>query len=292
VVLDLRQFAQGGAVSDWRARLPGDHDPGMSTPDDDLVLLAISDRIATVTLNRPEARNALSRALQARLRTVMADAEASDDADVIILTGADPAFSAGLDLKELGGGAPLNIGTGTAANPDLPKTPWARTTKPVIGAINGVAITGGFELALQCDFLVASERAAFGDTHARVGVLPGWGLSVLLPQAVGYRRSLEMSMTGNFMLADEALAFGLVNHVVPHDQLMDTARQLASDIARNNTPAIRTLLASYRAIHEMTVGQGLRHETKVNREYMSTFKASDLEARRDAIMQRGRGQVS
>ena len=143
------------------------------------------------------------------LPELMREAEADDDVDVVILTGTDPAFCAGLDLKELGttggnlgrqrwaDGAPARSGA---------RGPFPRLTKPVIGAVNGVAITGGFELALNCDFLVATERAKFGDTHTRVGVMPGWGLTVLLPQAIGVRRAREMSFTGNFMLADEALA--------------------------------------------------------------------------------------
>ena len=260
----------------------------MTTPEADLVLLDVTDRIATVTLNRPAARNALSVALSRQLRQQMSAAEKSDS-DVIILTGADPAFCAGLDLKELGGGG-RDIGVGMG-NDEAPSTPWAITTKPVIGAINGAAITGGFELALQCDFLVASDRAAFGDTHTRVGVLPGWGLSVLLPQAIGVRRAIEMSVTGNFMGAEEALAFGLVNHVVTHAELMPTARALAADIARNNGPAVRTLLASYRAIHTMTVHDGLRHERDVNRGFASTFTPGELERSRHSIMERGRNQV-
>ncbi len=260
----------------------------MTSAESELVLLDVTERIATVTLNRPQARNALSVALQRQLRLQMAAAESSDS-DVIILTGTDPAFCAGLDLKELGGGG-RDVGEGLG-NDDAPATPWTITTKPVIGAINGVAITGGFELALQCDFLVASERAAFGDTHTRVGVLPGWGLSVLLPQAIGMRRAAEMSLTGNFMGADEALAFGLVNRVVTHADLIATARAVAADIARNNGPAVRTLLASYRAIHTMTVHDGLLHERRVNREYASTFTPADLERTRDAIMERGRKQV-
>ena len=102
--------------------------------------------------------------------------------------------------------------------------PFPRLTKPLIGAINGVAVTGGFELALNCDFLIASEHAKFGDTHTRVGVMPGWGLTVLLPQAIGVRRAREMSFTGNFMSADEALDVGLVNHVVPHAELIPFTR--------------------------------------------------------------------
>ena len=122
---------------------------------------------------------------------------------MIILTGADPAFCAGLDLKELGStGGNLGPGGGSDGPPArsgaAARSP--RSTKPLIGAINGVAITGGFELALNCDFLVASsELAKFGDTHTRVGVMPGWGLTVLLPQAIGVRRAREMSFTGNFL---------------------------------------------------------------------------------------------
>ena len=152
-------------------------------PAADLVLIERADGVATVTLNRPSSRNALSSGLLRSLRTAMVEVDSDPTVDVIILTGADPAFCAGLDLKELGstGG---NLG-GERNTDSEPRRPWPTLAKPLIGAINGVAITGGFELALLCDFLVASERAAFGDTHARVGILPGWGLSVLLPQAVG-----------------------------------------------------------------------------------------------------------
>jgi enoyl-CoA hydratase len=252
------------------------------------VRIEVSDRIATVTLNRPEARNAISRALGRGLKDAMNEAEASDDVDVIILTGADPAFCAGLDLKELGSPDQTRIGNSDVS----PSPPWAVTSKPIIGAINGVAITGGFELALQCDFLIASERAAFGDTHTRVGVLPGWGLSVLLPQAIGIRRAIEMSMTGNFINAEEAFQRGLVNHVVPHDELIPTARKLAADIAANNTPAVRQLLQSYRTIHTMTVAEGLQHELAVNREFAQSFSASHVAAQRSEIAARGRNQIS
>src|SRR5688572_10686420 len=116
---------------------------------------------------------------------------------------------------------------------------------PVIGAINGVAITGGFEVAMACDFLVASERARFADTHARVGIMPGWGLTVLLPQAVGVRRAKELSTTGNFLDAETALAWGLVNHVVPHEELLPFARKLAADIGGVDRRAVRQMLDTY-----------------------------------------------
>jgi Enoyl-CoA hydratase/isomerase len=162
------------------------------------VLVEVDDLVAMVTLNRPERRNAISGKLLARLREAVADLNARADVRAIVLTGSDPAFCAGLDLTELGqpGGPLAGAGSG-AVIPEL--------TIPMIGAVNGAAVTGGLKLALACDFLVASDRATFADTHARVGVMPGWGLTVALPEAVGLRRAREMSATGNFISARTAL---------------------------------------------------------------------------------------
>ena len=175
----------------------------MTEQGNDLLLVDRADGVATVTLNRPEARNALNVELLRALPATIAELDADDEVAVVILTGADPAFCAGLDLKQLGssGDNLSGGGQGVAATP-FPDD----MVKPVIGAVNGPAVTGGLELALHCDFLIASERARFGDTHARVGVVPGWGLSVLLPQAVGVRRAKEMSLTGRFLTAQDALA--------------------------------------------------------------------------------------
>src|SRR5690242_14200854 len=165
----------------------------------------------------------------------MNDMEANDDVDVIVLTGTDPAFCAGVDLKEFASGDTTQAGEGFADmgardNGRLPfRGALPPRTKVCIGAINGVAVTGGFEVALACDFLVASDRARFADTHARVGVMPGWGLTVLLPQRIGVARAKEMSITGNFIDASTALAWGLVNHVVEHDALLPFCIQLGRD---------------------------------------------------------------
>jgi enoyl-CoA hydratase len=254
----------------------------------EVVLLEVSERIATVTLNRPEARNALSSEVLRRLPVAMAEADARDDVDVILLTGADPAFCAGLDLKELG---TPGSNLGGAVPPDQ-RGPFPRLAKPVIGAINGVAVTGGLELVLNCDLLVASTRARFGDTHARVGLMPGWGLTVLLAQAVGVRRAREMSWTGNFLSAEDALAAGLVNHVVEHEELLPFSRRLAADIAGNEQDAVRQLKRTYAAVAEATVEEGWRIEAADARAWRDLgFDPEEVARRRDAIITRGRTQT-
>ena len=216
------------------------------TDSDDLVLVEVDDSVATVTLNRPGARNALNRALRKALPRALRALDERDDVAAIVLTGADPAFCAGLDLKELAGGGDALRETGATGDAERHhRGPFPPMDTPVIGAINGVAITGGFELALACDYLVASDRARFADTHARMGIMPGWGLTVLLPEAIGIRRAKEMSTTGNFLDAETALGWGLVNHVVPHDELLPFARSLAADIATIDRVAVRRMLQTY-----------------------------------------------
>ncbi len=259
----------------------------------EVVLLDVSDRIATVTLNRPEARNALSGELIVELRRSVREADEHDDVDVIIVTGADPAFCAGLDLKELGSGARTLDDSGATGGSDRRhRGPLPACRKPLIGAINGAAITGGFEIALNCDFLVASDRARFADTHARVGIQPGWGLTVLLPQAVGSRRAREMSATGNFIDAPTALAWGLVNHVVPHAELLATVRRLAADIVTNDQDAVRQIYATYDEGGEVTARDAWAVEDRVAGEWRGRgIDPAEIERRRVAIMERGRAQV-
>jgi enoyl-CoA hydratase len=263
----------------------------MSTSD--LVLVETDGGVCTVTLNRPEARNALNTALHQASAEALWAAELDETVVAVVLTGADPAFCAGLDLRELGGGGEnLRGGTRPAdVTDDTPDNPieavWRMTT-PVIGAINGPAVTGGFELALGCDFLVASERATFGDTHARVGVTPGGGMSVFLPMAVGLRRAKEMSLTGNFVDAAEALRIGLVNHVVPHEELLPTARRLGADIAGNDPRAVVHLKGLYDANARLTVGDAIAHEREVFHSYAVDF--AEVERRRAAVVERGRRQ--
>jgi enoyl-CoA hydratase len=246
---------------------------------DDVLLIETDERVRTLTLNRPQARNALSSALRDRFFGALADAETDDDVDVVIVTGADPVFCAGLDLKELGGESAL---------PDISPR-WPPLTKPVIGAINGAAVTGGLEVALYCDVLIASEQARFADTHARVGLLPTWGLTVRLPQKVGVGLARRMSLTGDYLSATDALRAGLVTEVVPHDRLMPTARRVAASIVGNNQNAVRALLASYHRIDDSHTGTGLWLEAMAARQFRTS--GDDIAANRDAVLQRGRAQV-
>jgi enoyl-CoA hydratase/carnithine racemase len=253
----------------------------------ELVLVDTEDRICTVTLNRPEARNALSVALQREAGAALAAADADPDVDVVVLTGADPAFCAGLDLKELGTDARNLVGGAD----DAAVSPFAalwKMAKPIIGAINGPCVTGGFELALACDFLVASERAAFADTHARVGVMPAGGMSVFLPRVVGVRKAKEMSLSGNYMGAHEAFARGLVNHVVPHEELLPASRKLAGEIAGNDQAAVRNLKQLYDANEKVTVGEAIDQEQACFRAW--TIDPAEIERRRAGVVARGRDQ--
>ncbi len=248
---------------------------------DDILLIETTDRIRTVTLNRPNSRNALSTALRNRFFGALREADADDEVDVIIVTGADPVFCAGLDLKELGD---------TTELPDIsPK--WPPMTKPVIGAINGAAVTGGLELALYCDILIASEHARFADTHARVGLLPTWGLSVRLPQKVGVGLARRMSLTGDYLSAEDALRAGLVTQVVAHAELLPTARAVAASIVGNNQKAVRALLASYHRIDEDQTGSGLWIEAMSAKKWMAATSGDDIAASRASVIERGRSQV-
>jgi enoyl-CoA hydratase len=256
---------------------------------EDVVLIAIDGPVATVTINRPQAMNALSRAVRTQLAAAMRRLEADAAVRVVILTGAgDRAFTAGLDLKELG-----QEGLGAASAPGADDNPCKAIellTKPCIGAINGVAITGGFEVALACDVLIASDRARFADTHARVGIMPGWGLSQKLSRLIGPYRARELSFTGNFLDAQTACDWGLVNRVVPPHELLPTAHRLAADMASIDPG----FLADYKRLiadgYAASFGDGLAIETERARVAHARVSGAAVETARLAVQARGRTQ--
>lgn len=253
-----------------------------------LVVVEVAEGVATVTLNRPDARNAISQELLRGLRAAMADLDASEEVGAVVLTGADPAFCAGLDLKELSASTAILDG-GDPAIP--PNSPWKPLRKPLVGAVNGAAITGGLELALNCDFLIASTRALFADTHARVGVLPSWGLSVLLPQRVGFAMARRMSFTGDFVDADRALQAGLVTEVVPHQQLLSRATSVAATMAANHRAAVTALLESYRRIEADSTAGPLELELQAARDWRKAGQTEGIADRVAGVISRGRSQV-
>ncbi len=256
---------------------------------DDILLVARADGIATVTLNRPASLNALTRELRARIATAFRELDADGSTRVAILTGAGRAFCAGIDLKELGSGESQ---VGAPRDPAFdPTAAMAAFRGPVIGAINGAAVTGGFELALGCDLLIASPTARFADTHGRVGVHPAWGLSQRLSRLIGIGRAKEMSLTGNFVDAATAERWGLVNRVVDADQLLPTCQRLAADMLSLEPD----MLVSYKRLidegYALSFAKAMALEARVAVEYNAAVSPEAVEARRRAVLDRGRQQT-
>ena len=250
-----------------------------------------SDGVAVVTLNRPDAMNALSRDLRTALRQAMLELDADPSVKVVILTGAgDRAFTAGLDLKELSTD-PLGMGAANATDPAVnPARAVLACSKPIIGAINGVAITGGFEVALACDVLICSTNARFADTHARVGITPGWGLSQKLSRAIGPYRAKELSLTGNFLDAQTAYDWGLVNRVVAPEELMPAALKLAGEMASIEADMLITYKAMIDDGYDLAMGEGLALEHSRSLAHNAEVTPEMVAARRAAVQSRGRSQ--
>ncbi|MGA5537988.1 enoyl-CoA hydratase [Mycolicibacterium nivoides] len=249
--------------------------------DTDVLLIATDRRVRTLTLSRPRVRNALSKNLRDQFFGALQDADTDPSVDVVIITGADPAFCAGLDLTEIGESTEL---------PDIsPK--WPSMTKPVIGAINGPAVTGGLELALYCDILIASARARFADTHARVGLMPGWGMSVRLPQKVGIGLARRMSLTGEYVSAQEALRAGLVTEVVDHHELLPTAQRVAAAIVGSDQRAVRALLDTYHRIDTVQTAVSLCVENQAAQRWIAEISGHTVAANRNAVLKHGRAQA-
>ncbi|MEI6453582.1 MAG: enoyl-CoA hydratase [Actinomycetes bacterium] len=253
----------------------------------EMVLVERRDRVAVLTLNRPEKRNALSAEMTAEIADQITALDADEAIGALVLTGADPAFCAGFDLRKLGTEL-----AGTRAlrwegeKRRLGLLPPHR--KPIIGAINGPAVTGGLELALGCDFLIASERASFADTHARVGVMPGGGMTIRLPELVGLDRAKRMSLTGEFIDANTALAWGLVTELTNHELLLSRAIELAASIAELDLEVVPELRQMYEDIGAMIGYEAWIAEQAWSRKWIQErFDQEKLSREADAIIERG-----
>lgn len=260
----------------------------MSEP---VLLAEKNDGILTLTLNRPQAMNALSRTLRDAIVDAFTKAARDPDVGVVILTGAGRAFCAGIDLKELGGETTATPDVAQAVSDGDVVAALHRCDRPIIGAVNGVAVTGGFELALACDFLIASPEARFADTHARVGILPGWGLSQKLARLIGIGRAKELSFTGNYLSAEDAAHWGLVNRVVPAAELLGTCRALARDMLSCDPTVLRAYKRVIDEGYATTFGEGLRLEARASRAHVASVTPEQIAARRRAVQERGRAQT-
>lgn len=254
-------------------------------PEAPLTLSRPQPGCACLTLNRPQALNALSAALRTALVEALRALDADDTVRVVVLTGAGKAFCAGLDLQELG-----NQGLPTLGDANDPVRALEAFAKPVLAAINGAAVTGGLELALACDVLLASDTARFADTHALIGVIPGWGLSQKLSRLIGLQRAKEMAFSGNFVNAETAERWGLVNRVLPAAELLPAALALAADM----TSAEPAMLQTYKRLidegHGMALQEAVALEARRSAEWAVAQNPEVLAARRQAVQQRGRAQ--
>jgi enoyl-CoA hydratase len=258
---------------------------------DSVLLVEREGAVAVLTLNRPKRLNALDTGLRLALGRTFRELEADPSVRVAILTGAGRAFCAGMDLSELSAGAPGASGFDTsAAGQDEMTEGIAAFGGPIIAAVNGFAVTGGFELALACDLIVASTHASFSDTHARVGILPGWGLSQRLPRLIGIARAKELSLSGNALDAARAYEWGLANRVVEPEELLPCCRALARDMAS----CVPDVLRGYKRLIDVGYGMPLRealaYERQAGIESARAAAATTIAGRREGVVRRGRDQ--
>jgi enoyl-CoA hydratase len=225
------------------------------------------DGWAWMTLNRPQVLNALSSALLDAIGDGIESLQTDPTVSGVVITGAGRAFSAGLDLEEIAG-----------LKGDFPDTELGRATyacfealerfdRPMIAAINGPAITGGFEIALACDILVASTAARFADTHVRVGILPGAGLSQKLSRVIGTYRARELSLTGRMIEAETAERWGLVNRLVPPEKLYDACRGIASEIGTHRPAVVQAYKRLINEGFRTTLDEGMKLELQIHLDF-------------------------
>jgi enoyl-CoA hydratase len=230
------------------------------------LLSRVENGVAVLKMNRPDALNALSRALRLALVSTLAEMDGREDVRVIILTATGRAFCAGLDVRELEA-SDANV-TDNIEGGDIGGT-IAGLKKPVIAAVNGLAVTGGFEITLACDMAIAAESAWFADTHVKIGLLAGWGLSQRLPRLIGPNRAKELALTARRVPAAEAAALGFINSVVPDDELIDRAMALATTIAEWPEKNVANIKAVIDQGYAMPFGEALEHEVAYSKHHNS-----------------------
>ena len=234
------------------------------------ILLEVENGVATVTINRPEKRNALNGAVRAELVRALDELLPNDDARVVVFTGAgEKAFIAGADIAEFAQRTPLEQRAAMSGRVIFDEI--AAYPKPTIAMINGFALGGGCELALACDVRIAARSAKLGQPEVKLGILPGGGGTQRLPRLVGAGNALRLTLTGELIDAEEAARIGLVEMVVADDELRGRTYEIAAAIAAHSPVALRLIKDGIRAAAEMPLSAGLRYE----RELFITAFASD-----------------
>ena len=231
------------------------------------ILIEKRDRVATVTLNRPEALNALNQQVMVDLVAAKLTIDSDPDIAVAILTGAGRAFAAGADIKEM-----ANLSFSDAFKGDLfgGWEDFARRRKPWLAAVNGFALGGGCELAMMCDILIASKKAKFGQPEIKLGLLPGMGGSQRLTKAVGKPMAMDMILTGRMIDGEEALRIGLVSRLFEPEMLMDGAQEIATVIAGYGIPAIMANKEVVDVSQELSLSEGVKHERRLSHALFAT----------------------
>jgi len=245
------------------------------------IVLEERGAVALITLNRPEALNALNRQLMDELTDAVRSIEANDAIGCTVITGSDRAFAAGADIKEMQSKSYADV-----MMEDFITANWeevTRTRKPMIAAVAGYALGGGCELAMMCDFILAGENARFGQPEIQLGVIPGAGCTQRLTRFVGKSKAMEMCMTGRMMDAAEAERSGLVSRVVPTEDLLEEALSVATKIAELSRPALFLLKESVNKSYEVPLDEGVMFERRV---FHSLFAFDDQTEGMEAFVEK------
>ena len=219
------------------------------------IMFEKEENIAIITFNRPDAMNALNNQTRAEFAAAIAEAAADDNIKVLILTGSGKAFVAGSDIKEFGQTTPY-----VAHNIQRLGETVEKLEKPVIAAVNGFCLGGGCEIAMACDIIIASEKAKFGQPEVNIGIIPGGGATQRLPRLIGVCKAKELIYTGDIINAEQADRLGLVNRVVPMDELMPAARELAKKIAMKSAAALKLAKTAINHGMQTNLESGLEYE--------------------------------
>ncbi|MFK7898773.1 MAG: enoyl-CoA hydratase [Myxococcota bacterium] len=258
---------------------------------DPVLLVEREDATALVTLNRPDQMNALNAEIRVALGETLAALEADPAVRAVVLTGAGRAFCAGMDLKEIGGGGDGETGYDLSVKgQDEMRAGFENFSGPVIAAVNGAAATAGFEMALACDFIFVARGAKFLDTHARVGIVPGWGLSQRLPRLVGLARAKEISLSGNAVTAEQAEAWGLANRVCEPENLIAEAKAIAADICSCVPGVMEQVKTMIDEGYSMHLNDAMAYELAKGIESSKQIDSKAIGDRRKDVIARGRNQ--